>query len=249
MILIVDIGNSNIKFTTFHSDEIVDFFTLKTDKTKKNYDELRNKIEKVDGIILSSVVPELTDILKDSLSFFKVKIVSFTDEHFKLNIKKKPSEKPDFVDRKLGQDMLADISYGLQKYKNNFLTVDLGTAAVINAVNQEGIYVGSTIFPGLASLSKYMSVCSQLKDFDVEKQETILSGYPMDAMNGGVFWGGIGMLEKNIAKAAEDANLTHPNICITGGFFELIKDFVNFQFDYDKNMTAKGLYEIYKINV
>ncbi|MDR2527171.1 MAG: type III pantothenate kinase [Rickettsiales bacterium] len=252
MFFVVDIGNSNIKFTSFDNDKVVGFSKLQTDKNKIKYDEIDDIVKggNIKGIIVSSVVPELTNVIRNKLEQFSDKIITFKDDNLVLNIKKYPSNKPDFIDRRAGQDMIADICYGIKKYEKNFLTIDLGTAGVINCVDGGGYYTGSTIFSGLVTLSKYMSVCSQLKDFDVIPQDYNISPYYEQSINGGVFWGGIGMLEKNVEIAIKKSNLTNPKICVTGGYFKEIKDFVNFKYDaYDPYMTAIGLYEILKMNI
>jgi type III pantothenate kinase len=97
-------------------------------------------------------------------------------------------------------------------------------------------------------MTKYYNSCSQLPSFELKQQEIILGNTTNDAMNGGMFWGYIGMIEKCVEKIIDDNDALNVSICITGGSALLIKDYLRFYFEFDENLTANGLNEIWKIN-
>lgn len=252
MLLMLDVGNSNIKFAIFKENTIVNKFKICTNKKQKNYINnikeafYKNNINTIDieGIAISSVVPSIEKYLIDCLkTIFNVKILSLSDNNVKYNLNIINKNK-----RKLGSDIICDLVSGIKKYSNNFIIVDIGTATTVDVVDKNGVFIGGTIFPGISTISKYLNICSQLENFELQKQEENIGHTTLEAMNGGIFWGYIGMLEKNIEKIKNNFKLSNEKICITGNSFKLIKDDLNFSFDFDENLTIRGLKEIWDLN-
>ncbi len=252
MILTVDIGNSHIKFTIFENDIAIKKMRIQTQKSLDNYFEILESafsennidIKKIDGAILSSVVPKITNVIEKSLnSMLNKKIFVLRQNSFIHNIDISIEGK-----REIGFDIICDLVAGKKKYGKNFIIIDIGTATTMEIVNDNAVFLGGIIMPGLMTMSKFLSLCSQLPDFEVKPQDKIIGNNTIEAMNGGIYWGYIGMLEKNIELMKKEANLKNTKVCFTGSSAKLIIDKMDPSYEFDENLTSNGLYEIWKIN-
>ena len=92
----------------------------------------------------------------------------------------------------------------------------MGTATTINIVGNNGIFLGGVIIPGIDSMVNSLAKCSQLYKFEITEQNDITGSTTKDAMNGGIYWGYIGMLKEIIRKLKEKYNIEDIKVCLTG---------------------------------
>ena len=153
MILTVDIGNSNIVLAIFDKDKIIKKWRIITSKTKSK-DEYAIVIQqlmkadeidftKIKGIVLSSVVPEISAIFRDSLEFLNTKILTIGDKSVKLGLKIKKG-----LESEVGSDILMNIVAGKKKFKENFIIIDMGTATTFDIALKDAEYAGISLAVG-----------------------------------------------------------------------------------------------------
>lgn len=254
MILTIDVGNSNIVLTIFDAENVVKKWKIVTDRetTKEEYELIIKQImasndfdyKKIDGIVYSSVVPEIDKSLLSGIKFIKAKIIKIKDKTTKLDLK----FKKDIKDRP-GEDILMNVVSAKTRYKENFITIDMGTATTFSIVGKGGEYQATIIAPG-ANLSAMAlhNHCSLLPEVEIKKPKNFISNTTKDLMQSGLFYGYIGMIKEIVAKIKEEYKDTKFKICITGGLSVIFVHDLKFIDDYFPNLTAEGLNEVWYLN-
>lgn len=151
MILGVDIGNTTIYFGVIENDEVINSFriTTKKDITEEEYEVvIKNVLEenvekdKIKGIIMASVVPEITSEVEKAL----FSIVGVKPAVLKKDITSTLNMDKECV-RALGADLIADATGAIAKYKTPIIIFDMGTATTCSVVNKDGTFMGGMICP------------------------------------------------------------------------------------------------------
>ena len=245
MILLIDVGNTNIVFGVSDGEKIIN--TLRTETVKDaDFDYVpilqdllckKEKIGKVDGVIISSVVPEVTGKLENAI----VAIYGMHSVSADTAAKKCLVIDIDFPD-KLGMDLKADAAAALKKYPCPQLIFDLGTATTCSVLNEEGHYIGGAIMPGLKiSLEALASSASQLPMIDY----SIPSKNTQDAMRVGMLFGHALMLE-GFAREIQKQFTKPLHITLTGGLSHIIKKHMTLECVCDPCLTLEGLLYLYQ---
>lgn len=202
MLLAIDIGNSAIKFGIFDADSLVDKFLIQTklDYTVEEllFDRLRyinEQFFQIDSVIVSSVVPELDEIMRQACkNLLKVTPVFIDGEfNFGLQIKYEQSA--------AGSDRLVSAASAAHKYGKPVIVCSFGTATTIDAVNSEGEYLGGAIAPGMNTLAEALHLkTSKLPHVAIDKPLSVIGSTTVDSIRSGVFFGYIGLVEGLITR-------------------------------------------------
>lgn len=169
MLLATDLGNTSLKLAIFKEENRVAYNIF--DAAQDDYGALiknflyRNNFNEtsIDDVIISSVVPKLSQKLKDNLEGIFVNEPIFYDVDNPLGISvDTPNPK------EVGSDLLVMCAYGHNKYPNDELFVlSLGTASVISHVNKEGVFEHCIISPGYGKLAQTLyGSAAKLPKFD-----------------------------------------------------------------------------------
>ena len=243
MLLAIDIGNSNIKFGVFDGAELTDKFSIATKRDYKadelHFDRLQfadGKFLKIDQSYVSTVVPEMIDVVREaSQAQFKVTPV-FVDHNADFGIVNK-YEPPTAV----GIDRLVNASAAAEKYGTPVIICSFGTATVIDAVNKNGEFIGGIIAPGAklmaASLHENTAL---LPAVQIEKIEHVIGNNTADAIRSGIVNGQIAMADGLIKRVAAELG-SKPRVIATGGFAQFIADGIKTLSVIDENLTLDGL--------
>lgn len=168
MILAVDIGNSTVVMGLINNSELIASRKTVTDisELEVNYkEEIKTLLKshsisesKIEGAIISSVVPLLTDILKEAVSdIFKLEPITVNSESITgiEIITDNPSQ--------LGSDRIADATAGINEYGAPLVIIDMGTATTVSVINPQNQFLGGLILPGVrTSLNSLINNTSQL---------------------------------------------------------------------------------------
>ncbi len=247
MVLTVDIGNTLIKLGLFDGDSLKNVFKINANRNlssdeyaKEIYELIR--LEKLEGAIISSVVPLLTYVLVEAIKrAYKIEpLVVNKNLKTKLPIKiDNPSE--------LGSDLLCGAIGALKKYKAPLVVADLGTATKMFVVDKSGNLIGGMITCGMKiSLQSLVTNTSQLIETPLEKPKHIISKNTKECIQSGIVYGQAFMVSE-FARRMEKELGYELNRVLTGGSSFVIKDQI-VCFEYEPNLTLDGLYEIYKLN-
>lgn len=255
MLLVFDIGNTNIVIGIFDKDKLVEKWRLLSDVKKSSDDYavdiielfLTKKIDclKIDGIIIASVVPNLTHIISEAVTkFTNSEILIIGQENVKLNIDIQIKNK-----NEVGADRLINSIAGYEKFGGNLIIVDFGTATTFDVVGANGEYLGGVISPGInLSLKALHDMTAQLPKISIKAQKNVIGKTTIEAINSGVYFGYISLVEGMVEKIETELGCKTTRI-LTGGLSELFKDALkNLSNHHEPNLTLDGLRLVYKSN-
>lgn len=254
MVIAIDIGNTNITFGGFKGEELIFVSRIATDdkKTEDQYAvDLRsilklNNVNAVDvcGVCISSVVPNLSEVIKKAVLFISDCKVITVSSGVKtgLNIK---TDNP----RQMGSDIVCGAVWAKKKDKVPVVLVDLGTATTFTVIDKNGILVGYSIMPGMeVSLNALRENAAQLPSVGIDNPHMgIIGKNTVDAMVSGIVFGTAsavdGMIDRFKMEMEDEAN-----VIITGGYGKKISPFLKNCHVLDDNIILKGLYIIWQKN-
>lgn len=256
MIIAVDIGNSNVVLGLVKDSKILQSWRLHTEihQSVDEYEILVRgmlfacdfSLKEVHGAVLSSVVPELTDVfnilLENLIGQTPVKVSHELNLGITIN-----TETP----AKVGQDRLINASAAYHHYKTSLIIIDCGTATTLDVVTAEGVFEGGVICPGLLiSAEALFSKAAQLFQVNMEMPENVIGKNTTDSIKSGLIYGYGGMIESLIHKLTEEIKKRvqiAPTVVITGGLAsKLIPILSNVVFHED--LTLHGLHHFYQLN-
>lgn len=246
MILLFDVGNTQITIGTSDGTSIVHSYRLNTDVTRtadEYYIDLKNLIDvkTIDRIAISSVVPRITEKLKE-----------IAEKHFQVaplivgpGIKTGINVKTDNP-REVGADLICDAA-AVDHIKTPVLVVDLGTAIKYIYVKNKSI-VGVVITPGVQiSIKALVGNTALLPDIDIEVPKKVLGTHTIGCMQSGVTYGVAaqvdGLIERILKETKEDFE-----VILTGGLSKTIAPLCHVESTLDVDLTLKGLLKIYNRN-
>lgn len=253
MILAVDIGNTNIVLGCIENDEILFEARMATDliKTSDQYcAELKTMLslfevtpEKIDGSIVSSVVPPVMNSLKTAIRKLTGKPCLIVGPGIKtgLNIRmENPTE--------VGSDLIVAAVAAIAEYGAPLLLVDMGTATTITAIDKEGAFVGGCICPGLKiSMEALTGRTAQLPGISLDRPQHAIGKNTRDSMRSGIMFGAAGMLDGLLERM--EAELGTPvKVVATGGIAKFVIPLCRREIIYDRSLMLKGLRLLYLKN-
>ena len=251
-IIAIDVGNSETtigvgnsqgwqgyRFTTrktVTSDELLMMF-------KTIIDDPLIKEGLIEGAVICSVVPEITNSVANATSRFISKDVLIVGPGIKTGLKVN-IDNP----KELGPDRIANSIGGYSKASSEVIVVDLGTATTFDIVNTKKEYLGGSIAPGIKiSLDALTSKTSSLKSVELETPKNVIGKNTYEAIQSGLILGHTSMIDSMIEKIILESGLK-PKIFITGGLGKVIQPLLNIKSKYEEDLTLDGLEEIYKLN-
>ena len=226
---IIYFNSSNIKLTNY----------LKKDLKRIIKNKSINKIA-----LFSSVVPKYQLILKKFLKkVYKIKLREIKENTINKIIKININNK-----NQVGSDRIANAVGVYKKYKTNCIVLDFGTATTFDVVTKSGVYNGGVIAPGVnLSIKSLSSSADQIPIFSIKKQKKIVGKNTIEALYSGFYWGYSGLINNIILKIEKETKKKY-KIIFTGGYANLFKASIIRPFKIDKNITIKGIIEIFKEN-
>ena len=244
MILVVNIGNTNIRFGTFKDEICIKSWTL---HTTVNYTELEIKnfittmyennkvdVQAIQKIIVGSVVPTLTPII------FEVLRIKHNIKPIIVN-RNTPSGVQHSANQ-MGTDIYANAVAAHHLYKGNKIVVDFGTALTMLAVTESGLILGAVIAPGIiTSLSTLIQKTAQLGEIEFKAPSTVLGKDTETCMQSGMVYGYLSMIEGMIARINMEIN-QECFVISTGGLGHIYAPLTDKIHVDDKMHTLKGLY-------
>jgi type III pantothenate kinase len=257
MLLAIDVGNTNIVLGVFDGTTLVQSWRLQTLR-ERTADELgllvdglfaHSRIERVQvrGVILGSVVPPLTGTLRAMVErYFGVTplIVEPGVNTVMPILYENPSE--------VGADRIVNAVAAFERFGHGggrpLIIVDFGTATTLDAISAKGEYLGGAICPGVQiSADALFQRAARLPRIDVRKPARIVGRTTIGAMESGLFYGYVGMVEGLVRRMSDE--LGGRAICIaTGGLAEVIAPETPVIEHVDPDLTLHGLRIVWERN-
>ncbi len=244
MIILVDIGNSNIVIAKYE-DKIKKTYRYNTDKSKsidEYYVLLKEIIKDAKGMIISSVVPELNIIFKNlALKYLNIEPMMI-GPGIKTGVKI-------IVDnpKEVGADLVASAAAVIKEYSDNAIIIDMGTATTITYL-EDKVIKGVAITTGLVtSKNALVNQASQLSQFEFKTPTKVIATNTIDCLNAGLLYGHSFMI-KGIVDEIKKQTKRNPTVIISGGASRFIKEMFDENYLFDDFLLLKGLAVIYDKN-
>jgi type III pantothenate kinase len=250
MLLAIDAGNTNIVFAVHDGNEFVHIWRCQTisGRTSDEYASWLHQLfsqttlqfSDITDAIISSVVPDanmnLSNFCRKS---FGCEALMITHHDVDLAIKlDKPSE--------IGADRLVNSVAVKNHYQFPAIVIDFGTATTFDVIDADGAYIGGVIAPGInLSMVALYEAAAKLPKINVKKTQSVIGHDTVSAMQSGVYWGYVGMIEGTIKRIAEEMDV-EPKIIATGGLAHLFSESIPSIEIIDDDLTLRGLYDIYQ---
>ena len=254
MILVLDVGNTNITFGVYKGEQLCATFRMmsKTPHTSDEYgvqivDMLdRNEIgrEQITGAIIASVVPNVMHALVGAV----VKYIKMTPLIVGPGVKTgirvitaNPYE--------IGSDRIVDAVAAYEKYGGPVLVLDFGTATTYDYVTKDGCFAAGITAPGIRISAKALwEGAAKLPEIEIMKPKSILAQETISSMQAGLVYGQIGQTEYIVRQVKKETGLEDMKVVATGGLGRIISDETDVVDIYDRTLTLDGLRIIYAKN-
>ncbi len=258
MILVMDVGNTNIKLGLFAKDDLLDSWRISTQRNQTG-DEYgvtisnllrENGYDKkdIEGIIFSSVNPSLNFTLCQMCKYYFGETPMQVGPGIKTGINLKYKDP-----KEVGSDRIVNSVAVHSIYKKTAIVIDFGTASTFNVVTKSGEFLGGVIAPGIkVTASALTDAGAKLPKVELVKPKTVISQSTSSNMQSGIINGFIGLCEYIVRKMKEELaekGETDVLVVATGGMCELISDEEKIIDVKDRTLTLKGLKILYDMNM
>jgi len=255
MILAVNVGNTHVVFG-FVTDEnrVEQMLKLPSDiketsvgyaaRIKQSLELVCDDWENLEGAILSSVVPPLTEVLKEAivLLFGLSPLVAGAGIKTGLHI---------LIDDpgSIASDLVAMAVAAKELYPLPCVILDMGTATTVVCVNGAGKYIGGAIMPGVyIAMEALFREASLLPRFELKKPKKAIATSTVDSMCSGILYGSAGSVDGVLDHIAEELGREPATIVSTGGVSGMLAPFCRHSWTVDEKLLLKGLGIIYRKN-
>jgi len=251
MLLAIEQGNTNTLFAVHDGQNWIAQWRAATETTK-TADEYAvwlfqllamNGLDfkAIDDCIISSVVPQSLFNLRKLVQryFNKTPYVIGENTHLGIEIR---IDKP----REAGADRLVNAVGGHIRYNGPLIIIDSGTATTLDVIAADGAWEGGVIAPGInLSMQALHQAAAKLPRVAIERPARIIGKDTVTAMQSGIFWGYVGLIEY-LVNAIEAEYGQKMCVIATGGVASLFEGATDRIDHFDHDLTLRGLLEIYK---
>lgn len=255
MLLVVDIGNTNVKCGVFDADELKCSLRMSSsvNKTSDEYGmSLINLLKErgvcadmISGAIMSSVNPNMNYTFEHLIRYyfgFKPLIVG-SGVKTGLNIK---YDNP----KEVGSDRIVGSVGAYFAYGGPCIVMDCGTATTFNAISGKGEFLGGAIGFGLKTGSDALTrSAARLPKVELSVPQQVIGKTTITNMQSGQIFGYVGMVEYIIRRMKSEMNCGAVKVVATGGLSEIVAAESGIIDVVDRTLTLRGLNAIYKMNV
>ena len=252
MLLTIDVGNTNITFAIFKNKEIIADWRISTlsNRTSDEYAALLTPLftekelefKQIDGVAISCVVPSTLEAL-----------VRFSNKHLQVEKPvvlshdlKLPMAIKYFPVTDVGADRIANAIAAHAKYGGKIIVVDFGTATTLDAVDEDGNYLGGAIAPGIQiSLEALFSRAARLTGVELTSPEKAIGDTTSSSLRSGIIFGFAGQVDALVERFEEEMG-KDVTVIATGGLAEIISKYSKKIKYQDDLLTLEGLRLIYE---
>lgn len=252
MLLVIDIGNTQIVFGVFQKEKLLSQWQISTqqEKTTDEYGILMldlftaQKIypQEIRGVIVSSVVPPLIPVFAEiAEKYFSIRPL-LVSHRLKTGLKYKID-----TPKELGADRIANAAAAYRLWGGPIIVVDFGTATTFCAINRKGEYLGGAIAPGITvSAEALFARTAKLPKIELTVPPSVVGRDTVTAMQSGLIFGYAGLVNELVMRMQKDIGRTV--VVATGGLSSLIAPVCKSIKKIHPTLTLEGLRIIYSLN-
>lgn len=250
LLLVVDAGNTNVVFALFDGPTLLNQWRTSTDikRTADEYGVWLTQLIALDGIepndinaaILATVVPHTVFPLTHLCErYFKcAPLIIDNGNSVGINVE---VTNP----REVGADRLVNAVAAHAKFSGRLIVIDFGTATTFDIIRDDGAYVGGVIAPGVnLSIEALDRAAARLPRITVAKPPSVIGSGTVTAMQSGVYWGYISLIEGLVTRIKEEVGQSMRTIS-TGGLAPLFKNGTDLIDELESDLTLRGLRLVY----
>ncbi|SNB51333.1 pantothenate kinase [Arboricoccus pini] len=251
MLLAIDVGNTNTVFALYRGRQSIGQWRLSTvrDRTAEEYAVALIQLMQLKGlahgevgaVLISSVVPQAVMPLRWMSRDFFNRRAFVVGEDLDYPIRILLSDP-----REIGADRVVNAVAALSRYQPPLIVVDFGTATTFDVVDAEGAYRGGVIAPGInLSIEALHRAAAKLPRIAIEPPPRVIGQSTVGAMQSGIFWGYVGLIEGLVRRIEEEYG-TSMKVIATGGLAPLFARRAPVLAHIDRDLTMAGLLELYE---
>lgn len=254
MLLVIDVGNTNIVLGVYDKEDLVGHWRISTDRVRTTdeygmlmmnlfFHDRKVNVNDIKHIIISSVVPPLMPTLERvCLRYFNVKPI-IVGPGTKTGIAIK-YDNP----REVGADRIVNAVAAYAKYDGPLIVIDFGTATTYCAILENGDYIGGAITPGVTIAAEALfQRAAKLPRIEVKDPGHVICRNTVQSMQSGMFYGYVGQVEGLVARMRKEMP-KGVQVVATGGLAPLIASATDCIDHVEPMLTLEGLRLIYERN-
>ncbi|HEX9638579.1 MAG TPA: type III pantothenate kinase [Acidobacteriota bacterium] len=253
MLLVIDIGNTNITLGVYDGDQLIGHWRLGTqpERLPDEYGVLipgllahqQIDVRQLAGVALASVVPPLTRVFVQFCHSYIGREPLVVDAGTKTGVRIR-YDNP----REVGADRVVDAAAVQHLYGGPACVVDFGTATTFDAISADGEYLGGAIAPGIVIAAEALTRrTAKLPRVDLVAPPRVIGSNTVHSIQAGLWFGYIGLVEGMVARFKAELG-TSCKVVGTGGLAELISGGTRAIEIVDPWLTLKGLRLIHELN-
>ncbi|MBN2853519.1 MAG: type III pantothenate kinase [Clostridia bacterium] len=259
MLLVIDVGNTNIVTGIYENEKLLNVWRITTNKERTSdefgvffitmFSNVNIKMSDIKDVIISSVTPHIMYSLIHAIrKFFDCEPLLVepgikTGLHIKID---NPKE--------LGADIIVNAVGAHEKYTGPLIVVDFGTATTLCAIDTKNNILGVTICPGVrVSADALTQKAAKLPNIQIVKPKKVLGKNTVDSMQAGLVYGFVGQIDFLVNKIKEEMEEQGEQkekirVVATGGLARLVATESTEIDEIDSMLTLDGLRIIHEKN-
>ncbi|MEW6686057.1 MAG: type III pantothenate kinase [Candidatus Edwardsbacteria bacterium] len=253
MLLVIDLGNTNIVLGIYSREKLVHHFRITTPENlsidecgllvKHLLAEAKINWRKIKDVVLSSVVPRLTSVFERMVFQYLQKKPLIVGAHLKTGLKimyDNPTQ--------VGADRIANAVAGFEIYGGPLIIVDLGTATTFDVISKNAEYLGGVIAPGLLTASQELfRRAAKLYQIELSPPTKIIGTNTEESLRTGIILGTIGQIDGIVKRIWQELG-EETRVIATGGLAYLVANDSETIEKVDRFLTLEGLRRIHLKN-
>lgn len=254
MILVADVGNTNITFGAYDGEELKATFRMTSNvpRTSDEYGIMLLSLldangvspDLIEGAIIASVVPNIMHSLTGAVNKYLKINPMVVGPGIKTGIRI-TNDNP----REIGADRIVNVVAAYEKYGGPVLVIDFGTATTYDLITEDGSFRVGITAPGIKISAKALwTDTAKLPEIEIKKPASIMATETISSMQAGLVYGQIGQTEYIIKEVIRESGLEDLRVVATGGLGRLIAGETQTIGVYDPYLTLEGLRIIYNKN-
>ena len=253
MLLVIDVGNTNMVLGVYKDTELLDHWRISTDRqrTTDEYGVLIRELfylndlraDDINAIIISSVVPPVVPTLERMCQRYFGLSPLLIGPGVKTGMDIR-YDNP----REVGADRIVNAVAAYEKYGGPVIIVDFGTATTFCAVDAKGVYLGGSICPGIGIATEALvQRTAKLPRIELKRTDSVICRNTIESMQAGVFYGFVGQVEGIVSRMRRELDMS-ARVVATGGLAVVIAPAIKTLDVVEPMLTLEGLRIIYERN-